>query len=53
MPKLQSTYEPADMQVTGFGGTAFYGSKLEARARKNLNYRRFEDNGKNVNIDCD
>lgn len=52
MPKLQGTYEPADMQVTGFGGASFYGSKLEAKARKNLNYRRFEENGKNINIDC-
>jgi hypothetical protein len=52
MPKLQATYEPADMQVTGFGGASFFGSKLDARARKNLNYRRFEENGKNLNIDC-
>jgi hypothetical protein len=46
MPKLQSTYEPGDMRVTGFSGHSFMGSKLEAKARKNLNFRRFEENGK-------
>lgn len=53
MPRLQATYEPADMQVTGFGGRSFHGSKQEAKARKNLNYRRFEENGKNTDIDCE
>ena len=33
------TYEPADMRVTGFGGTQ-------------LNFRRFEENGKSINIDA-
>jgi len=33
------TYEPADMKVTGFGGTQ-------------LNLRRFEENGKSINIDA-
>jgi len=32
------TYEPRDMKVTGFGG-------------KVLNLRRFEENGKSINID--
>jgi hypothetical protein len=53
MQKLQLTYEPADMKVTGFGGTSFFGTKQDAKARKNLNFRRFEENGKNINIDCD
>jgi len=51
--RLHQTYEPADMRVTGFTGQSFYGSKLEAKARKNLNYRRFEENGKNLNVDQD
>ena len=33
------TYEPVDMKVTGFGGTQ-------------LNLRRFEENGKSINIDA-
>lgn len=33
------TYEPADMRVTGFGGN-------------NLNFRRFEENKKSINIDA-
>jgi hypothetical protein len=32
------TYEPRDMKVTGFGGG-------------HLNLRRFEENGKSINID--
>ena len=39
VPKKQLTYEPADMRVTGFGGT-------------NLNFRRFEENKKSINIDA-
>ena len=38
VPKKLLTYEPADMRVTGFGG-------------HKLNYRRFEENGKSINID--
>jgi hypothetical protein len=38
VPKKMLTYEPADMKVTGYGGTL-------------LNFRRFEENGKSINID--
>lgn len=38
VPKKMLTYEPSDMKVTGFGGTA-------------LNLRKFEENGKSIFID--
>lgn len=38
MPKKHLTYEPRDMKVTGFGGNL-------------LNLRRFEENGKSINLD--
>lgn len=56
LPRLLSTYEPADMQTTGFsaGKTSFYPKNniWDPIKRRNLNYRRFEENGKNTNI-CD
>ena len=51
MPKIQSTYEPADMKTTGFSGNSFYGNLSDAKARKNINLRRFEENGKCIVID--
>jgi len=39
-----SVYEPADMRVTGFNGHSKFG--------KNLNSKRFEENGKAINIDA-
>jgi len=39
VPKKLLTYEPADMRVTGFGG-------------HKLNFKRFEENGKLINIDA-
>ena len=47
MNKIRSTYEPADMRVTGFGGTSVF-----PKGRRNLNYRRFEDNGRKITIDA-
>lgn len=46
LKKKYSVYEPRDMKVTGFGGV----SPFKGGA-KNLNWRRFEDNGKNITID--
>lgn len=52
LPKNHLTYEPADMKRTGFGaGTSFYGKQNDALFNHNLNFRRFEENGKHVNID--
>jgi len=48
MTKLQSTYEPVDMRTTGFGGASIFPT-----GKKNLNYRRFEDNGRNITIDAE
>lgn len=39
MSKKLLTYEPRDMKVTGFGG-------------HHLNLKRFEENGKSINIDA-
>jgi len=54
LPRLLATYEPADMTKTGFSGKSYYPKKdlWGAMKRRNLNYRRFEENGKNLNIDC-
>jgi hypothetical protein len=41
LAKVQVTYEPMDMRTTGFGGNSQF-----AKGKKNLNYRRFEDNGR-------
>jgi hypothetical protein len=48
MSKIQSTYEPMDMKKTGFGGTSIFPT-----GKSNLNYRRFEDNGRNITIDAE
>lgn len=40
LTKKLLTYEPRDMHVTGFGGN-------------DLNLKRFEENGKNINIDAE
>lgn len=39
LDKKLLTYEPRDMKVTGFGGSA-------------LNLQRFEENGKSINLDA-
>jgi len=55
LPRLQVTYEPADMKNTGFSGNSFFPKNKvwDALKKRNLNYRRFEENGKSLNISLD
>ena len=47
MNKKWSVYEPQDMKKTGFGGKSKF-----SKGGLNLNYRRFEENGKAITIDA-